>query len=295
MDHAEAREQLLDLAAEPARLRELPAGAGAGSHELRAHLAACASCRADLDGWRAMFAALDLALGTDPAGGVPATSLRGLADAGSGALPADLRARTLAAAEAQRRAAIPVAPDAQPRAVTPRAVPQRRATRWPAWLAAAAAVVVLAGGVALLADRSQQLRQAQAETAALAGVTATLDRILQDPGHRVAVLTTPSGASGGSVSWSATDGLVAVLSTVLPSPAPGYVYRCWITQGGTSTAVGEMLFSGSTAYWAGRLDTWGTLAPGSRFLVTLQASGGGASGGGAGGGAPGTPALAGSL
>ena len=107
MDHAEARERLLDLAAEPARLRELPTGAGAGSPELQAHLAACASCRADLDGWQAMFAALDLALGADPVGGAPATSLRELAAADSAALPtdlptdlpADLRARTLAMAD----------------------------------------------------------------------------------------------------------------------------------------------------------------------------------------------------
>ena len=277
MDHTEAREQLFDLAAEPARLRGFEADASPGSAELRAHLATCPACRGELEAWQATLAALDLAVGADPGGGrMPASSLGALAASAGVAVPPDeLRARTLTAAR-------PPSPASAPRLAAP-----RRSVRWPAWLGMAAVLLVFLGGVGLVAERSQQLHQAQADAAALAGVTATLDRILQDPGHQVALLKTPAGAPGGSLSWSASDGSVVVLSTALSSPPPGTVYRCWIAQDGTSAPVGEMQFSGSTAYWAGGLDTWGgTLAPGGRFWVSLEPIAGGVKG---------APALVGTL
>jgi len=66
------------------------------------------------------------------------------------------------------------------------------------------------------------------------------------------------------------------------------VYRCWIEQAGARTAVGEMRFSGSLAYWAGSLGSWGgTFAPGGRFWVSLEPASGGAGSG--------PPALVGTL
>jgi len=277
MNHAEARDQLLDLALEPARLRGLDVDTGAGSAELRAHLATCPACQVELGAWQRTFAALDLAVGADAeAGGAPPTSLGALAgSAGDVTLPAGLRARTLAAALG--RTPSPVGRVRAPRG----------SVRWPAWLAWAAVLVVLLGGAAILVDRTGQLDRAQADAAALASVTADLDRILQDPGHQVALLTTPAGTPAGSVSWSASDGSVVVLTTALQNPPPGQVYRCWIEQNGARSAVGEMQFSGSTAYWAGRLGSWGDgLAPGGRFWVSLEPIGGGATG---------TPVLQGTL
>ena len=269
MDHAEARELLLDLASEPARLRELDRDPGAGAAGLRAHVATCAACGADRDAWRATFAALDMAIRADVTGGDdPARSLGDLArSAGSVTPPARLRERTLAIA-------LEETPVPLRRAATP-----RRSLRPAAWLAIAAALVVFVGGAAIAVDRSRQLDQARAENAALAGVTATLDQILQDPGHRVATLTTSAGAPAGSLSWSASNGTVAVLSTALQAPPAGQVYRCWIEQDGARVPVGEMQFSGSTAYWAGSLASWGYApAPGDRFTVSLEPAAGGGGG-----------------
>jgi anti-sigma factor RsiW len=269
MDHTEAREQLLDRALEPARLRSLDADASPGSAELRAHLAACPACQAELAAWRGTLAAMDLAVGADAAaGGAPATSLGALDRPGDDlAPPAGLRARTLAAA------------------ITPAPLPvgnldlPRRPFRWPAWLAMAAVLVLLVVGGAVIVDRSGQLDRAKADAAALAGVTATLDGILQDPAHQVAVLQTPAGAPAGTVSWSASDQSVVVLSTALKGPPAGQVYRCWIERNGAGVAVGEMQFSGSTAYWAGSLGSWGTtVAPGGRFWVSLEPVAGGSRG-----------------
>jgi hypothetical protein len=267
MDHAEARARLLDLALEPARLRGPDPELGPQSSDLRAHLATCADCRAELDAWRAAVAALDTTVSSGPADGtVTRSSLRELADsAGNLALPPGLRARTLAAAQEHASPPIRRVP-VSGRAVGPRA-----------WLAIAAALVVVLGGVAfVVADRTRQLDQARSDTAALETVTAGLDRILQDPSHQVALLTTPAGKPGGSVSWSSSLGTVVVVADALQSPPPGHVYRCWIEQSGMRTAVGEMHFSGSLAYWAGSLDSWGVpFAPGGRFGMSLESIGGG--------------------
>ena len=268
MDHTEAREQLLDRALEPARLRSLDEDTSPGSAELRAHLATCPACQADLAAWRGTLAAIDVAVGVDlAAGSAPATSLGALAGPGDDvAPPAGLRARTLAAA---------ITPTPLP---VGNVDPPRRPVRWSAWLAMAAVLVVLLGG-AILVDRTGQLDRAKADAAALAGVTAALDRILQDPGHQVALLETPAGTPAGTVSWSASDQSVVVLSTALKGPPAGQVYRCWIERNGAGVAVGEMQFSGSTAYWAGSLGSWGaTVAPGGRFWVSLEPVAGGSRG-----------------
>jgi hypothetical protein len=269
MNHTEAREQLLDLALEPARLRELEADTSPGSAELRAHLATCGACRDDLEGWRRTLAALHMAVSVDPMDGdVPAGSLGELAASAVAATPsAGLRARTLAAAH--RQGPSPVL----------RVQVSSRSVRWPARLAMAAVLVVLVGGGAVIADRTGQLDRAKADAVALAGVTATLDGILQDPGHQVALLKTPAGTPAGTVSWSDSDQSVVVLTTALQNPPPGHVYRCWIEQNGAGVAVGEMQFTGSTAYWAGSLGSWGNaVAPSGRFWVSLEPVAGGSTG-----------------
>jgi anti-sigma factor RsiW len=260
---------LLDRALEPARLRTLDGDMSPESAELRAHLATCPACRAELAAWRGTFAALDLALSVDPAdGGVRAASLGALdGSAGDVTPPPGLRARTLAAAHRQTPSPV-LRAQAPPRSV-----------RWPAWLAMAAVLVVFLGGAVIVVDRTGQLDRAKADAAALAGVTATLDSILQDPAHQVALLKTPAGTHAGSVSWSASGQSVVVLTTALQSPSSGQVYRCWIEQNGAAVAVGEMQFSGSTAYWAGSLGSWGNaVAPSSRFWVSLEPVAGGSTG-----------------
>ncbi len=212
MDHTEARAQLLEWALEPARLRGLDQDTSPGSSELRAHLATCAACRADLEGWQATYGALDAAIARRRRGTaiIAARSLRELAaSAGVATPPAALRERTLAAVH--ERTPTPVSRPRRP----------RRSIRPPAWLAIAAALVVLLGGAAIVVDRTQQLDQSRADTAALAAVTASLDHILQDPGHQVACSQPAAGTPAGSVSWSASDGPVVVLTSALANPPPG--------------------------------------------------------------------------
>jgi uncharacterized protein YidB (DUF937 family) len=269
MDHAEANARLMDLVLEPARLRGLDRDMSAGSSELRAHIATCADCRGELDAWRATVAALDGAVTTAPIDGdLRAASLGDLADSAvDAALPEGLRARILGA----------------PRELTgPRVhhvAPSRRPMRIPSWLALAAALVVLIGGTAVVVNRTQQLDQARAQTAAINTVAAGLDHILQDPGHRVAQLVTPSGAPAGSVSWSASQSSIVVITDALANPPAGQVYRCWVSQGASGVVVGEMQFSGSIAYWAGSLDAWSaTFVPGGKFWVSLEPVSGGSKG-----------------
>lgn len=266
MEHAEARELLLDLACEPAALRRLEQAQSPGAAELRAHLATCAACRADLDAWRGTYDALDAAADGEPAGGdAPARPFTELvASAGRVTPPAGLRDRVLSVARAG--APVPLHP----------ADARRRRLPATAWLAIAAALVVCVGGGAIVIDRTQQLDRARAETAALAGVAVTLDRVLQDPARQVVMLRTAAGAPGGSVSLSASNGSIVILTTALQPPATGQVYRCWITTGGARTAVGEMQLSGSTAYWAGSITSWSYApAPGSSFTVSLEPIAGG--------------------
>jgi hypothetical protein len=269
MDHADARVRLIDLVLDPARLRGFDRDVGPESSELREHVATCADCQAELEAWRATVAALDAAVSADLSDGdVPVRSLGDLAaSAATVALPAGLRARALAAG--QDRPSSPV----------PHVAARRRMMRPLAWLAVAAVFLVFLSGAFLVVDRTQQLDQAQADAAALETLTASLDRILQDPGHEVAVLRTPAGTPAGSVSWSTSEGTVVVLAGTLQSPPAGQVYRCWIEQGGTRLVVGEMRLRGSIAYWAGSFGSWAIdLDPVVRFGVSLEPVVGGSSG-----------------
>jgi hypothetical protein len=288
MNHAEARARLSDLALEPARLRQFDRAGDQDSMDLRGHLAGCAECRAELGAWRSTMAALDAAVGTAPADDLrPAGTLHELASSGGRmTLPAGLRDRTLALARERT-----VAPAESPSPASPViSIASRRRVRRPvAWLGIAATLVVLVAGAALVVDRTRQLDQSQSEVAALQQVTAGLDRVLQDPSHRVAPLVTVAGATGGSVSWSQAEGYIVVLAGALQVPPAGQTYRCYVTQGGASVAVGEMWFSGSLAYWVGSFDTWGVAAAGSRFSVNLEPTAPDS------GGPIGTPVLTGTL
>jgi hypothetical protein len=265
MDHIEARTRLMDLAVEPARLRLLGRDASPDTAELRAHLATCRECRAELEGWRSTIAAIETAVSTAPADDeTPVGSFRelGASDAAV-VLPPALRARTLASVQ---RSASPI------RSISA----ARRPSRLPVWLAVAAALVVVIASGFVAVDRTQQLDRQKAESSAMAAVTADLNLLLQDPGHRVAQLTTPDGKTAGTITWSVSKDSLVVMAQALASPPSGQVYRCRIVSDGTGEIVGEMKFSGSLAYWAGRLGYWGgSFTPGSVFTVSLEPIDGG--------------------
>lgn len=285
MEHAEAHERLADLALEPARLRRLVVDDDPISAALRAHVATCERCTADLAGWRRTWAAVGIA--RSRAGGradaaasdAPAAPEAPETPEAEGVLtplhaPDRLRARTLAAIRMEKRVAPeapePLAPTPLPTVVSKAGISRReQLTRV---LAAAAVIVALAAGG--FAVRTQlDLNQARSESAEVTGVTSTLDRILTASPHWVTPLRAADGAPGGTLAWSRTE--LVVLVSGLAAPGPGEEYRCWVEQGGSRTIVGELSFNGSTAYWAGSMTGWAVdFAPGAQFGVALFGSSG---------------------
>lgn len=265
MLHAEAHERLADLALEPAHLDTLETDASPEAAALRAHLADCERCRADVTAWRRAWAELGAShAARDP---VP-EPIRA---------PASLRARTLEAAFAPRTSA-PAPLGTAAEAARSHASAGQRARRLAIgrrmpWLVAAAALVIALGAGGLAWSGAAELQREQAANAELAAVATSFDRVLADPVHWVVPLRATDGAPGGTLAWSRTD--LVVVSSVLPAPSDGRSYVCWVEHDGVRTPVGSMRFSGATGYWSGAMADWGAdFAPGARFGVSLKADNG---------------------
>lgn len=257
MDHAEAHERIADLALEPRDLGALVASESPDDRALADHVAGCATCRAERDAWQGVHRTLAGALRTDrPGARVDVEPI----EPGDG-----LRARILGSARATPRPVEQAAP-AHLGFLNGRA--------WSPFVGLAAALVVAVAGTFLLAGPGANLLQTVNEARALSGVVASVNRILAEPNHEVAVLKTTSGATAGSVAWSSRD--LVVLTSALSSPGPGRTYRCWLASSGGETLIGKMDFAGTTAYWVGSLDEWASISldPGARFIVSLEPSDG---------------------
>lgn len=268
MEHAAAHELLADLALEPAMLARLDTSAELA--DLRHHIASCDVCRVDLAGWQATLAAIDDTVAA--AAGGPGR-LAELATESPISPPASLRAAV------ERIPARAGTPGDRGPVLLPVAGTSRVGTiGWRRALALVAAVTVLVAGGAFVRDQAARLDAARAETQALEGVTAGLDRVLSDPGHRAVALVGADGTARGTVSWSSHD--IVVMSTALAQPPSGEVYRCWVEQGGIRSPVGEMWFAGGLAYWTGSLDGWATISldGGGRLGVSLEPAAGGTGG-----------------
>ena len=96
MDHGTAHERIEDLLLDPVRLAGLEASRVPDDIALRAHLEGCPACRADLDGWARLQAALADALPRDPV--AAAEAVQPIEP------PASLRARVIAAARSEKAA-----------------------------------------------------------------------------------------------------------------------------------------------------------------------------------------------
>jgi len=266
MDHAEAHERIADLALEPSALEAMLAAGSPEDRALAEHIAGCETCKAEFDAWQAVHRTMAEALHTErPGARVDVDPI----------LPHDsLRASILAAARAERIARPLVPADISPVAIA-------SARSWSPLLGLAAALVVAVAGTFLLAGPGASLLRTVDEARALSGVVASVNRILAEPKHEVAVLKTTSGQAGGSVAWASQD--LVVLTSALTSPGPGQTYRCWLASGGTETAIGRMDFAGTTAYWVGSLDDWASISldPGTRFIVSLEPTDGSATRSGA--------------
>jgi hypothetical protein len=261
MDHGTAHERIEDLLLDPAHLAALESSAAPEDVAFRDHLAGCPACQADLDGWARLQAAIGDALP------------RSMADATAAVqpveIPPSLRARVLASVRSASAEAS-LAP-------IPMAGERRRWAAFSAprtaWLGLAAALIVLVVGAGVLVYQGVKLNGAQEEAQGLSAAMAAVDRVLTEPGHRVVALMTPQGAAAGSISWTRHD--LVVLTSALPAPKPGEIYRCWLNNDGSGWAIGKMYFSGSTAYWVGSLDEWASfeIGPDTTFRVSLEPPG----------------------
>lgn len=253
LDHAAAHERLADLGLEADGLDRLRTSGLPADQALLAHLRGCSTCQAEAAAAAALRDALQTAFEAMPE----------VQRVDRIEPPAELRAAILGAARREPRDA--VRPRLSPVVGAPVTA---RFARWPAAIAAALVVALFGGIVGLQVGRTGD------DTASMASLVATVDRVLAADPHWVVPLKTPAGASAGSVSWSKTD--FAVLTTALARPGSGRTYRCWLEWDGQWAVIGEMDFSGATAYWTGSVGAWAHLnvGPGSRFVVTLDPIGG---------------------
>jgi anti-sigma-K factor RskA len=169
--------------------------------------------------------------------------------------------------------------------------PRRRAREWPAWLPAAA-MVVLALGIAAHAARLQaRIGDLEARLDAALAQVATADRLVADSRRvatelqsAMAVLAAPDlaridlagqpaapGASARAL-WSRARGMVFSASNLPPLPA-GRVYQVWIIAGPAPISAGLLMpdtGGGGLAYFS---TPSGIPAP-QAVAVTLEPAGG---------------------
>jgi len=271
MDHAAAHERIVDLALEADGLARLETSTAPEDRDLLAHVRTCAACQADVAASRRLSDNLHQALGgvRETGGGQPEAAVQPIM------APDSLRAAVLEAAHAERaERTLPATPSTG-------ASHRPTATRWaarllgsrpwspPRWAAglAAALVIAILGGVTGM----QLQRSAQGPgTESVAGVVASLDRVLAADDHRIVQLRAADGTVAGAVAWSRRD--FAVLASSLSEPPTGQIYRCWLEWSGKSASIGVMEFTGTTAYWTGSVGEWAAVAfdPATRFVVTLE-------------------------
>jgi hypothetical protein len=269
LTHSAAHERVADLALEPGALDvlmgDLDAAAGSAIRDpLIEHVASCPACRAEIESWQHTHRMVRDAL----AGSKDAVALGELAQGEAVQAPADLRAavRGLVVRGGDGEGSGPEGTGGAPEPL------ERRARRLAGlrFLPLVAALAVLAIGGGYLLNQTGQLDRARADTAALASVTATLDRVMIDPQHRVVSLRATDGTIDGSVAWTSHD--LVILTTALTQPPADKVYRCWIERDGKRSPVGRMFFAGGTGYWTGSLDAWATTSfvAGTTFGISLE-------------------------
>ncbi len=243
MDHAEAHELIADLALEPARLTGLASSTLPEDQALRAHVAGCDRCTAELAAWRRVQSVTSDALADTQAD-----------DLSRIAAPAQLRREVLNGVRA--------------------AAPRHRSWRLPRLtlrLATGALVLVIAAvGAIVVGNQSAQLNASAADRQALAAALATATRVMADPTHEAVTLNETGGPAMGMVAWSRHD--LVVLATGLTLPPSGQAYRCWVVGGSGEMPVGSMDFVDGQAFWVGTLDEWASVDIGSAhtFEVTLE-------------------------
>ncbi len=306
MDHADVREWLESAALERGGLELVRAGGRRGGSAvdpdpvvtaaILAHLESCGACRIERDAWLRTVDAVGRSTRMTPdfdlegpgpelrertlalvrATGVPRGAATRATEAAPAAIDTPAAIVPAPAPAGDDEAVAPEAPTAEPLPEPVRLAARRRGSRVIAWALAAAAVLVLVAGSGIAGLTALSERDhANADAAELARLTAAVDTILRDPSRQVVALRHPDGTeAGASVSWSQASDRLVIIATSLSEPPAGSEYRCWVENGGSRRAVGTMWLVDGVGYWAGPIEGWGGIEPGSRFGVSLAPSGG---------------------
>lgn len=268
MDHAEVLDRLELAFLAPGGPTVLDADPSEEATAIRVHLAACRDCAAEHRAWQLAAAAMAV--------NVPDTLIA----------PAGARERTLAAVATTGvprpiggmvpAVALPGGslPSGALPAVLPVIAPASRASApRPAVLALAAAfaaALFLAGAVlgGPLGLVSRDDGDAVVTDTLAATMASAIDRVLQQPGHRMVPLVDASGAAGGSVLFDPGSRELVVVSRALEALPEGRQYGCFLEREGERTRVGRLKVVGDAAFWMGPMVEPGDAGrSGDRFVV----------------------------
>ena len=272
MEHAEALERIEIAAAEPDGLDRLMAGDTADAAAIAGHLAGCPACVAEMARIRQTASIARDVIRSQPDPALRARTLAYVRAAGVPRGAPDSRAdmepeEAPAAAGVGATAPVPASADAS----------RRRSPRL-SWIAAAAAVAIVALGVGYLAGAPSRdrLENADRQAVLLAQATATTLRVQAQPDAiRVALVATPDAPrADGTLLFSPSSGELVMIATDLEPAAPGDEYGCWVEAGGTRERIGRMYWAGELWTWAGPVAGLDDLPPDAVFGVSIGPVGG---------------------
>ena len=259
MYHDEVRVHLETAHLSPGKLQSLDAESVESGEALRAHLAACAACRAELEALRNTAAVL--AAGAPDSLRAPSGGVERLLEA----VRTTGVARSRGATASTRRSSV---------------TRHRVADRWSrgrvlAVLAASAAAVVLVAagllGVQLVQERDRASQQARE----LGRIAALTNQVLRQPDGERVVLVDARGNPAGTLVYSRSSRDLVVVSETLAAPVGGSRYACYVERGRERTQIGWMRFSQGLAYWGGKMGGPSDAGrEGDRFVVVLDSAGG---------------------
>jgi hypothetical protein len=274
MEHVEALERIETAAAEPDGLDRLMAGDTADAAAIAGHLAGCPACVGEMARIRRTASIARDIIRTQPD---PALRARTLAYVLAAGVP---RGAAGSPADAGPAGGVPAAGGvaAVPAPASDDAARDRRRPGRLAWIAAAAAVAIVALGIGYLAGAPsrEQLDSATRQAALLARTAeATLRVQAQPDATRISLVATAEAPDAeGTLLYSPSSGELVMVATDLDPAPPAQEYGCWVEADDTRERIGRMYRAGELWTWAGPVDGLDDLPPDAVFGVSIGPVGG---------------------